>query len=120
MGGLSTWCVADHDMDSVGYFMPLSGNNWEGMNKLTGEIDSLGLSQREYFIFAATGDGDIAYNNMKPEMEDLKKRTKYFTYTSDFSQGNLYWLVAPGRTHWWGYVRHYVYDALPYFFHEGQ
>ena len=120
MGGLSTWCVADHDMDIVGYFMPLSGNNWEGMGKLTAEIDSLGLSQREYFIMACTGDGDIAYNNMKPEMEDLKTKTKYFTYTSDFSQGNLYWLVAPGRTHWWGYVRHYIYDALPYFFHEGQ
>ena len=125
MGGLSTWCVADHDMDIVGYFMPLSGNNWEGMNKLTGEIDSLGFSQRDYFIFAATGDQDIAYNNMKPEMEDLKKRTKYFTYTSDFSKGNLYWLVAPSvgnnkKTHWWGFVRWYIYDGLPYFFHENQ
>ncbi|MCQ2491089.1 MAG: family 43 glycosylhydrolase [Ruminococcus sp.] len=125
MGGLSTWCVADHDMDIVGYFMPLSGNNWEGMNKLTGEIDSLGLSQRDYFIFAATGDKDIAYGNMKPEMEDLKTRTKYFTYTSDFSKGNLYWLVASSsdgveKTHWWGFVRWYIMDALPYFFHEGQ
>lgn len=119
MGGLSTWCVADHDMDIVGYFMPLSGNNWEGMNALTKEIDSLGLKKNEYFIFAATGDEDIAYNNMLPEMNDLKTRSQ-FTYTSDFSKGNLYWLVAPGKTHWWGYVRHYVYDALPYFFHEGQ
>ena len=120
MGGLSTWCVADHAMDLVGYFMPLSGNNWEGMNALTNEIDSLGLKQNEYFILAATGDEDIAYPNMLPEMNDLKTRTKYFTYTSDFSKGNLYWLVAPGKTHWWGFVRHYVYDALPYFFHENQ
>ncbi|MCR4796520.1 MAG: family 43 glycosylhydrolase [Ruminococcus sp.] len=118
MGSLSTWGVADHDMDIVGYFMPLSGNNWEGMNTLTKEIDSLGLKKNQYYIFAATGSEDIAYNNMKPEMEDLKNRTQYFTYTSDFSKGNFYWLVAPGKTHWWGYVRHYVYDALPYFFHE--
>ena len=118
MGGLSTWCVADHDMDIVGYFMPLSGNNWEGMNTLTKEIDSLGLKKNQYFIFAATGSDDIAYPNMLPEMNDLKTRSKYFTYTSDFSQGNLYWLVAQGKTHWWGFVRHYVYDALPYFFHE--
>ena len=107
-------------MDLVGYFMPLSGNNWEGMDALTNEIDSLGLKQNEYFILAATGDEDIAYPNMLPEMNDLKTRTKYFTYTSDFSKGNLYWLVAPGKTHWWGFVRHYVYDALPYFFHENQ
>jgi len=118
MGGLSTWCVADHAMDLVGYFMPLSGNNWEGMSKLTAEIDSLGLQKDQYFILAATGDQDIAYSNMVPEMNDLKTKTKYFTYTSDFSKGNLYFLVAPGLTHWWGYVRHYVYDALPYFFHE--
>lgn len=119
MGGLSTWCVADHDMDIVGYFMPLSGNNWEGMNALTGEIDKLGLKKNEYFILAATGSKDIAYENMLPEMNDLKTRSQ-FTYTSDFSKGNLYWLVAPDKTHWWGYVRHYVYDALPYFFHENQ
>ena len=120
MGALSVWCVADHDMDMVGYFMPLSGNNWEGMNSLTKEIDSLGYTQRDYFIFAATGDGDVAYSNMKPEMEDLKSRTKYFTYTSDFSKGNFYFMVAEGRTHWWGAVRNYIYDALPSFFHEGQ
>ncbi|MBR7037961.1 MAG: carbohydrate binding domain-containing protein [Oscillospiraceae bacterium] len=119
MGALSTWCVADHDMDIVGYFMPLSGNNWEGMGKLTGEIDSLGLKQNEYFIFAATGSKDLAYGNMRPEMEDLKTKTQYFTYTSDFSKGNYYFLVADGNVHWWGQVRHYVYDALPYFFHEG-
>ena len=121
MGALSTWCVADHDMDLVGYFMPLSGNNWEGMNKLTAEIDSLGLKQNEYFFFCATGNEDLAYPNMKPEMEDLKTRTKYFTYTSDFSKGNFYFLVAsPEKTHWWGFVRHYIYDGLPYFFHENQ
>ena len=118
MGSLSTWCVADHDMDLVGYFMPLSGNNWEGMNTLTKEIDSLGLKQNQYFFFCATGSEDLAYPNMRPEMEDLKGRTNYFNYTSDFSKGNFYFMVAENQTHWWGAVRHYVYDALPYFFHE--
>ena len=119
MGALSVWCVADHDMDMVGYFMPLSGNNWEGMSNLTKEIDSLGLQKNQYFILAATGTNDMAYGNMKPEMEDLKTKTNYFTYTSDFSKGNFYWLVADGKYHTWLTVRYYVYDALPYFFHEG-
>ncbi|MBQ3915870.1 MAG: endo-1,4-beta-xylanase [Ruminococcus sp.] len=119
MGALSTWCVADHDMDLVGYFMPLSGNNWEGMNSLTKEINSLGLAKNQYFFFCATGSEDLAYGNMKPEMEDLKNRSE-FTYTSDFSKGNFYFLVAQGNVHWWGQVRNYVYDALPTFFHEGQ
>ncbi len=46
------------------------------------------------------------------------KKMPVFTYTSDFSKGNLYFLEADGLTHWWRFVRHYVYDALPYFFHE--
>lgn len=54
----------------------------------------------------------------------MKQDTKHFTYTSDFSQGNFYFLVANSndgvkKTHWWGYVRWYIMDALPYFFHEG-
>jgi hypothetical protein len=46
------------------------------------------------------------------------KKLPEFVFTSDFSKGNLYFLVSQGSTHWWGYVRHYIYDALPYFFHE--
>jgi len=54
---------------------------------------------------------------MNPQIEAMKA-LPHFDYTSDFSKGNFYFLVAPGATHWWGYVRHYIYDALPYFFHE--
>ncbi|MBE6851211.1 MAG: hypothetical protein E7504_05700 [Ruminococcus sp.] len=118
MGSLSTWCVGNHSLDMVGYLMPLSGDNWEGVGSLTKEIDRLGYSKDQYFIMCATGSKDIAYGNMNPQMEAMKKDTAHFTYTSDFSQGNFYYLVAPEKTHWWGFVRHYVYDCLPYFFHE--
>ncbi len=118
MGSLSAWCVADHCLDIVQYIMPLSGDNWEGINTLTKEINSLGLKTNEYFIFCATGSDDLAYPNMKPQIEDMKTRSE-FIYTSDFSKGNFYFLLANGRNHWWGNVRHYIYDALPYFFHEG-
>ena len=57
---------------------------------------------------------------MVPQMNAMKSDTKHFVYTSDFSKGNFYFLDAPGKTHWWGVVRWYVYDALPYFFHENQ
>lgn len=124
MGSVSTWAVMQNCLDMVGYFMPLSGDHWSGnsaqekANSITSAIDKSGLTQREYFIFAATGSDDIAYPNIGPQIEAMKPMNKYFTYTSDFSKGNLYFLVAPGLTHWWGYVKHYVYDALPYFFHE--
>ncbi len=126
MGSAATWAVACNCMDIVGYFMPLSGDNWEassGYDKaktVANEIDRRGLQKNEYFIFCATGSDDIAYPNMNPQMDEMKKMTSHFTYTSDFSQGNFYYLVAQGKTHWWGFVRHYIYDALPSFFHEGQ
>lgn len=116
MGGGSTWNVLINDIDYFGYVMPLSGHCWGGAPAVA---DAVGKSKYKdsTYILAATGTEDIAYGNLKPQIDAMKKMS-VFTYTSDFSKGNLYFLEAPGLTHWWGYVRHYVYDALPYFFHE--
>lgn len=123
MGGLSTWMCFANCLDICAYYMPLSGDYWYG-NTAQDKADHLdeiitqsGLTTRDYFIFAATGSDDIAYPNLNPQIEAMKNSSKY-VYTSDFSKGNFYFLVAPGLTHWWGYVRHYVYDGLPNFFHE--
>ncbi|ORX78165.1 alpha/beta-hydrolase [Anaeromyces robustus] len=125
MGSASTWAVLVNCIDIVGYFMPLSGDNWEadgGYGKAKSVADAInraGFKKDEFYIFAATGSEDIAYPNMNPQMDEMKKMDP-FVYTSDFSKGNFYYLVAPGKTHWWGYVKHYIYDALPSFFHEKQ
>ena len=120
MGGGSTWANFNNNLDIIAYFMPLSGHCWDGANKVIGAAKNSGFKQNEYFVLAATGTKDLAYDNMVPMINELKKHTDVFTYTSDFSQGNLYFLEAPGNVHWWPQVRHYIYDALPYFFHEGQ
>ena len=119
MGGGSTWANLRMNIDIIAYFMPLSGHCWDGAGAVINAIKQSGFTQREYFILAATGTEDIAYGNMVPMINDLKKDTEHFTYTSDFSKGNLYFLAAQGNVHWWPQVRHYIYDALPYFFHEG-
>jgi len=125
MGGGSTWNMLINNLDICAYYMPLSGHCWLGASGIQNAIDKSGFSKREYFVLAATGDQDLAYNNMKNLMPTLQNDNKRFTYTSDFSKGNLYFLVASSsdgvkKTHWWGYVRWYIMDALPYFFHEGQ
>ena len=123
MGSVSTWQIFKIDIDLVGYFMPLSGDHWGGQGAygkakdLADAVDRSGFTDRQFFIFAATGSDDIAYPNVNPQIDEMKKMSQ-FKFTSDFSEGNFYFMVAPGKTHWWGYVRHYVYDALPYFFHE--
>eukprot|EP00833_Pecoramyces_ruminatium_P014268 jgi/Orpsp1_1/1188300/evm.model.d7180000063732.1 len=126
MGSASTWAVIVNCLDICAYYMPLSGDNWEadgGYGKAKSVADAVsraGLKSNEFFIFAATGSEDIAYPNMNPQMDEMKKMNPPFIYTSDFSVGNFYYLVAQGKTHWWGYVKHYIYDALPSFFHENQ
>ena len=123
MGSISTWAVFENCLDIVGYYMPLSGENrdansaYDRAKLIADAVDKSGFKKNQYFIFAATGSEDIAYPNFNPQIEEMKKMSQ-FVYTSDFSKGNFYFMVAPGATHWWGYVRHYVYDALPYFFHE--
>ncbi|MBR4510644.1 MAG: carbohydrate binding domain-containing protein [Ruminococcus sp.] len=120
MGGGSTWANFNNNLDIIAYFMPLSGHCWDGAGKVLGSARNSGFKQDEYFVLAATGTKDLAYDNMVPMINELKKNTDVFTYTSDFSQGNLYFLEAPGNVHWWPQVRHYIYDGLPYFFHEHQ
>ena len=120
MGGGSTWANFNNNLDIIAYFMPLSGHCWDGAGKVLNSARKSGFKKNEYFVFAATGTKDIAYGNMVPMINELKKNTDVFTYTADFSKGNLYFLEANGNVHWWPQVRHYIYDALPYFFHENQ
>lgn len=116
MGGGSTWNVLINDIDYFAYVMPLSGHCWGGADAV-GQAVANSKYKDSTYILAATGTEDIAYGNMVPQINAMKNMS-VFTYTSDFSKGNFYFLEAPGLTHWWGYVRHYVYDCLSYFFHE--
>lgn len=124
MGGLTTWYTFMNDLDYIMYFMPLSGDNWAGSTpeqkaQITAEAAAKqGYGPDDFRILAATGTEDIAYDALSKQIDAMKNLTDSFTYTSDFSKGNLYFLTCPGATHWWGYVVNYIYDGLPYFFHE--
>ena len=125
MGSISTWGVFMHDLDIIAYYMPLSGeykvNNLSVQDQaklITGAITDSGLQPNQYFILAATGSDDMAQPNMTPLINELKKYDQQLIYTSDLSEGNFYYMVQQGKTHWWGWVRHYVYTLLPTFFHE--
>lgn len=126
MGSVSTWGVFLNCLDIIAYYMPLSGEykvnglSYSDQARLVGEaIDKSGLKQNEFFIMAATGSNDMAQPQMTPMVNELRKLPQLIE-TSDLSKGNFYYMVVQGKDHWWAHVRHYVYDYLPYFFHEGQ
>lgn len=126
MGSVCTWHCYLNALDYIAYFMPLSGDSWVGASSadkakiLADHAKNSGYAPDQYFIFCATGIKDIAYPNISPQVDEMKKYTDQFIYTSDFSQGNFYFLTWNDGVHWWGNVVHYVYDVLPYFFHEHQ
>ncbi|MBR5164922.1 MAG: endo-1,4-beta-xylanase [Ruminococcus sp.] len=125
MGSLTTWYVFLNDLDYFEYCMPLSGDCWAGNTadqKAQAVADAAkksGYKKNEYFLMCATGTKDIAYGAMNDQINSMKKLTDTFTYTSDFSKGNLYFLLCDGGSHWWdGYIVDYIYDAMPYLYHE--
>ncbi len=120
MGSVSTWAVFENCVDIVAYFMPMSGAHHWGTgspdaNALARAVDKAGLQKNEYFIMSATGTSDFAIDMLRPQIESMKKLDQ-FVYTSDFSKGNLWFILADGGGHDWFYLRQYVYDCLPFFF----
>jgi hypothetical protein len=72
-----------------------------------------GYKPQDYYLFCATGDLDIAYPNLNPQVEEMKKLTDCFIYSSDLKKGNFYFIVCDGGTHAWNWVNQYIYDILP-------
>lgn len=128
MGSACTWYTYSNCLPFFKYFMPLSGDCWEFVDKgglempketaqfLADVATTSGYSKSEYYIYCSTGDQDIAYPNMVPQIEEMKKLTDAFTFTEDGKNGNLCFAVTEGTTHWWHYVYDYIYESLPFFF----
>ncbi len=122
MGSVSTWAVFENCVDIVGYFMPMSGaHHWGTGNpdpqSLARAVDKAGLKNSEFFIMSATGTDDFAYSVLGTQIDAMKKLER-FEYTSDFSKGNFWFILANGGSHGWYYVRQYIYNCLPFFFRQ--
>lgn len=125
MGSVTTWYTFIHSLDYFKYYLPLSGDSWvlgqsAGSNKATETAEYLaevaadaGYGPRDYYIFSATGNMDIAYPNMKPQIDAMKQLTYSFIYSSNTNKGNFYFIVADGGTHAWNWVNQYIQNILP-------
>ena len=122
MGSVSTWAVFENCVDIVGYFLPMSGAHHWGTgtadpSALARAVDKAGLKKDQYYIMSATGTDDFAYSVLGPQIDGMKNLSQ-FEYTSDFSKGNFWFILANGGSHGWYYVRQYIYNCLPFFFRQ--
>lgn len=128
MGSACTWYTYINCLDYFKFFMPLSGDCWQYQDMggrivpketaqfLADVAVKSGYKKEDYYIYCSTGSEDIAYANLVPQIEEMKKHTEAFTYTDDGKNGNLVFAVTEGTTHWWHYVYDYIYESLPFFF----
>src|SRR5690625_80181 len=128
MGSVTTWNVFVNALDYFKYFMPLSGDSWALAQKAEGEkaketaeylaqvARDSSYSPEDYYVLGATGDGDIAYPNMKPQMDALKEISDVFIESGDVSKGNFYFIECAGGVHNWHWQNQFIYNILPDFF----
>ena len=125
MGSATTWYIYIYCLDYFKYFMPISGDCWAlgvkaGASKAKETAEYLakvakdaGYSPKDYYLFCATGSLDIAYPNMKPQIDAMKELKDSFIYSPDSEKGNFYFIVSDDGIHTWKWVNQFIYDILP-------
>jgi len=126
MGSVTTWHLfAQGGLDYFKYYIPLSGDSWalgersgglkpeETAEFLARIVRKSPYKPQDFYIFSATGTQDIAYPNLKPQIEAMKKHADVFRYSSDAAKGNFYFMEAEGGSHTWHWQNQYIYNILP-------
>src|SRR5690606_38702541 len=122
---VTTWYTFINALDYFKYYVPLSGDSWiieqrggglqpeKTAEYLANVAKNSGYKPQDYYIFSATGKLDIAYPNLKPQIDAMKQLTDVFIYSSDTKKGNFYFLSADSGTHAWNWQNQYIYGILP-------
>ena len=116
MGAVATWFVLMAGTDSFHWYMPLSGDCWicgevgGGRHaRQTADLLETALKGRQFAIHVLTGDHDIAFPNVDPQIRAMMEIPDVFGKTVKYT-------VLPGGIHDYPDIRRYIYNALPEFF----
>ena len=75
-----------------------------------------GLGRKDFRIYAGTGYEDIAYPNLTPQIEAMKKYTDLFEYSDSMEEGNLHYVLMKDAPHMYEKVYQHVYNYMPAIF----
>jgi hypothetical protein len=125
MGGGTTWYGFTKNIKNIGWFIPLSGDSWEielrgGQTQpektaefLANVVKDAGFTAKDFYLFPATGKGDIAYPNLTPQVEAMRKYPDIFVETDGNPNGNFHYLVEEEGVHCYPDVLWYLHEILP-------
>ena len=126
MGAVTTWYALEHTLDYFKFFMPVSADCWSlgafaGMNRPTETAEYLAGIIRQspyagtgFYIWAASGTDDSAYRETLVQVEAMARLTDVFPLS------NLTFHEKDGAQHEFRPMTEYLYNALPFFFPNGQ
>ncbi len=116
MGGVTTWYAFLQALDLFRQFIPLSGDCWACGEKGGGsepEKTAALLAEAvarqgspDFFIHALTGDKDIAFPNLDPQIRAMQRLPEVFCKTLRYD-------VLEGGVHDYETIFRYLYNALP-------
>ena len=116
MGAVATWFILMAGLDLFHWYMPMSGDCWicgergGGKHpKQTAELMAVTLLGKDYRVYVLTGDQDIAFPNLDPQMQAMKAMPDVFRKTVKY-------IVMKGGVHDYPDIRRYIYNILPKFF----
>ncbi|MCR4950477.1 MAG: hypothetical protein K6A40_04030 [Solobacterium sp.] len=124
MGSVTTWSVLAHALAYFSTFIPMSGDSWaidvkggsdhseETAKYLRDAVAEQNIP--EYFIYAVTGDKDIACANLAPMIKAMKDlNDPIFAFTENDEEGNFAFFCKPDGVHAYKDITQYLYNVLP-------
>lgn len=124
-GSTTAWYAFIYDLDYIGYFLNMSSDCWvlgmeggrdhpeETAEYLANAARESGYGTNDYYIFAATGTDDHAYENLNNQIAAMAEKADVFHYSDNgFTVGNLTYYTVEGNQHDYPYTYEYIYNGL--------
>ena len=116
-GGAITWEVFSQCLEQFSFFFPASGyfldkiaersvDLGKRVSQLAGHVENSYKEAKEFYIYAVTGEKDIAYTPMKEQIQLMKKVPEIF------NEENMTFAVCENGLHNYEYAGMYLYNAL--------
>lgn len=121
LGAVTTWYQFIYNLDSIKYFVPMSGDCWiirtyggrdypvETVDYLTDMLAEGGYGEEDFRIYQGIGTDDPIWDQTNNQMQEMFTR-------GTFTPENLHYAIIDGGRHDMDACERYLYHALQDFF----
>ncbi len=118
MGSVNTWNTFRYCLDYFRYFMPMSGSYTTDGEYMAELVRQQGYTDKDFFIFAASGTNDFAYTAFKAQIMAMAEQTDMFRLAKNETDGNMSFLEREGYSHDGKACDEYTYNGLRFFWNK--